>query len=129
MTPEAHQDDPAEIRWYAVVLLAGHVGLLLLGLASLWRISGGWGLGVMGGLLFAAAYVALWRFLLAPGSRQHLPFRKRLGCTLAMGVVVLVLGVFSSLWLPALIAISVVLLGDTLNECTSIEDSSRVTKR
>lgn len=128
MTPETHKDGPAEIRWYGVVLLAGHVGLLLLGVASLWRIFGGGGLGITGGLLFAAAYAALWRFLLAPGSRQRLAFKKRLGYTLAVGVAVLVLGAFASLWLPALIAISVVLLGDTLNERT-IEDSSRVTKR
>ncbi len=125
MTSEEHKGGPAEIRWYGVVLLTGHVALLILGVTSLWRVSNGGGLGVVGSLLFAAAYAALWRFLLAPGSRQRLPFRQRLGYTLAAGGVVLILGAFASLWLPTLIAISVVLLGDTLNERTHAENSPR----
>ncbi len=109
--------EPAgDIRWYGVVLLVGHVALLVLGAASLWRIAGGWWIGAAAAAVFVLAYAASWRFWLAPGTRGRLGYKERLTVTMVVGPAVVVLGSLAGLWLPALIATSVVLLGDALNE-------------
>jgi hypothetical protein len=98
------------------VALVGHVALLGLGAWALWRISGGWWLGAATGGLFAISYAAMWRFLLAPGSRRRLGQRERFTVTLVVVPLVVVLAALGDIWLPALIAGSFVLLGDSLNE-------------
>lgn len=109
--------EPAgDIRWFGIVLLVGHVALLALGAVSLWRISGGWWIGAVAAAVFVIAYAAGWRFWLAPGARSRLGYRERLTVTMVAGPAVVVLGSLAGLWLPALIATSVVLLGDALNE-------------
>jgi len=105
-----------EVRWFGVVLLVGHLALTAIGAVALWRIGGGWWVGAAVAALFVLAYAALWRFLLAPGSRQRLGYRERLTIALVVGPAVLVLGALAALWLPALVAMSVVVLGDALNE-------------
>ena len=88
----------------------------MLGAVSLWRIAGGWWLGAVVAGVFALVYAVLWRFLLAPGSRSRLGHRERLALSLTLGPAVVVLGSLASLWLPALVAMSIVILGDALNE-------------
>ncbi|MHA6511116.1 hypothetical protein [Tessaracoccus sp. Z1128] len=121
---EAHPDDvaeiagpgPAEVRWFGVVLLVGHLALTVLGAAALWRIAGGWWLGAVVAALFVLGYVALWRGVLAPGAHTRLGYRERLTVALVLGPAVVVLGSLAGLWLPALMATIVVILGDALNE-------------
>ncbi|MBK7821803.1 MAG: hypothetical protein IPJ61_12195 [Tessaracoccus sp.] len=105
-----------EIRWFGLVLLVGHLALTVIGAVALWRIAGGWWLGAAAAALFALGYILLWRYLLAPGSRQRLGYRERLTIALVVGPAVLVLGGLANLWLLALIATSVLILGDALNE-------------
>lgn len=105
-----------EVRWFGVVLLLGHVALLALGAVSLWRIAGGWWVGALVAGCFALAYVALWRFWLAPGSRRRLGYKERLTVSLLLGPAVVVLGSLAGLWLPALLATSVVALCDALDQ-------------
>lgn len=109
------QTDPGAggIRWFGVVLLAGHLGLLLCGAASLWTIAGWW-LGALLTLIWVLGYIIGWRRL-APGSLVRLGYRPRLAVTVVLGAVVVTLGAFAGLWLPALIATSFVLIGDALN--------------
>lgn len=124
MTEHPRPDDVAEvqnepetqIRWFGVVLLVGHLALLIIGALSLWRIAGGWWLGAVVAAVFALAYIFIWRYLLAPGAKTRLGFRERLTTSLVLGPVVVVLGALAHLWLPALIATSIVILGDSLNE-------------
>ncbi len=109
--------EPAgDIRWYGVVLLVGHVALLVLGAVSLWRIAGGWWIGAAAAAVFVLAYAAGWRFWLAQGTRGRLGYKERLTVTMVVGRAVVLLSSLAGLWLPALIATSVVLLGDALNE-------------
>lgn len=106
----------ATVRWFAVVSLVGHLGLLGLGAWSLWVISGGWWLGAVAAPLFVLAYAAMWRFLLAPGSRRRLGYRERFTVTIVVVPLVVVLAALGEVWLPALVAGSFVLLGDALNQ-------------
>ena len=124
MTDHVHPDEVAEvvsqpeteIRWFGVLLVIGHLALLVLGAISLWNIGGGgWPGGVAAGI-FALAYLVLWRFLLAPGSRARLGLRERLTLAFVIGPAVVVLGSLANLWLPALVATAVVILGESLNE-------------
>lgn len=62
-----------EVRWYGVVLLVGHLALTVIGAVSLWRIAGGWWVGAAAAALFVLGYLALWRYLLAPGSASASP--------------------------------------------------------
>ena len=124
MTDQARPDDVSElppepetqIRWFGVVMLVGHLALLAIGALSLWRIAGGWWLGAAAAGLFVVAYFFMWRFLLAPGATTRLGFRERLTTALVLGTIVVVLGALAELWLPALVAVSIVILGDSLNE-------------
>lgn len=103
------------IRWFGLVLLIGHLGLLVIGAIALWRIAGGWWVGAAAAAVFVLAYAGLWRYLLAPGSRQRLGHRERLTVNLVAGPVVVVIASLAGLWLPALVALSIVVLCDALN--------------
>ena len=107
---------PSTIRWFGVVFLIGHVALLLLGGLALWQIAGGWWLGAVAAASLAVLYIAVWRFWLAPGSRYRLGYRERLTMHLVLGPGVVVLTALTQLWLAALVALSVILLGDALDE-------------
>ncbi|MFT3887490.1 MAG: hypothetical protein QM713_04910 [Arachnia sp.] len=109
-------ESATEVRWFGVVLLVGHLALTVIGAVALWRIAGGWWVGALAAVLFVLGYVLLWRYLLAPGSRRRLAYRERLTIALVVGPAVVVLGGLTSLWLPALVATSVLILGDALNE-------------
>lgn len=105
-----------EIRWFGVVLLVGHLALMALGAVALWRIAGGWWIGALVAVLFVLGYFAVWRYLLAPGSHTRLGYRERLTVALVMGPAVLVLASLAGLWVPALVATCVVILGDALDQ-------------
>lgn len=113
---EIDAQPPARIRWFAVVSLVGHVGLLAIGAASLWRIGDGWWIGALVALLFVLLYATMWRFWLAPGSKLRRGYRERFTITLVIVPLTVVLGALAQLWLPALVAGSFVMLGDALNE-------------
>lgn len=120
---EIHPDDVAEIsgatgeiRWFGIVLLVGHLALLTIGAVSLWRIAGGWWVGAVAAAVFGLLYIGVWRFWLAPGSGRRMGYKERLTINVILGPLVVVLGSLAGLWLPALLAVSVVLLGDALNE-------------
>lgn len=103
------------IRWFGLVLFIGHLGLLVIGAVALWQIAGGWWVGAAAAALFVLVYAGLWRYLLAPGSLQRLGHRERLTVNLVAGPVVVVIASLAGLWLPALVALSVVVLCDALN--------------
>lgn len=105
-----------EIRWFGVVLLVGHLALLVIGAVALWRIAGGWWLGALAAGLFVLVYATLWRIWLAPGSHRRLGYKERFTFTVVAGPAVIVLGGLTGLWLTALVATSVVLLGDALDK-------------
>lgn len=104
------------VRWFGIVLFVGQVALAALGAVSLWRIGGGVWVGATAAAVFVVVFAAVWRLLLAPGSPSRLRYRERLTVTLVVGPVVIVVGSLAGLWLPALMATSVALLGDALDE-------------
>lgn len=106
----------SDLRWYAIVLFLGQLALLGIGAWSLWGIAGGWWLGAVAAGLFVVAFVFSWVLLLAPGSTRRLSFRERLTINLVVGPAVVVLASLAGLWLPALVALSVVIMCDALNE-------------
>ncbi|WP_139650850.1 hypothetical protein [Tessaracoccus massiliensis] len=121
--PDVHPDEVSEVadtatevRWFGVVLLLGHLALMAIGAVALWRIAGGWWVGAAVGALFVLGYFALWRFLLAPGSTARLGYKERLTVSLVAGPIVVIIASLAGLWVPALVATCVVILGDTLNE-------------
>lgn len=105
-----------EIRWFAVVSLIGHLGLLALGAVSLWRIADGGWLGFGAAAVFVLLYASMWRFLLAPGSVRRLGIQERWTVTLVVVPLVIVIAALANIWLPAVVAGSFVLLGDALNQ-------------
>lgn len=113
---EVADGGPSEVRWFGLLLFIGHVALLVIGAVSLWRIAGGWWLGAVVAGVFAVAYALIWRFLLAPGSHARLGNRERLTLSLTLGPAVVVLGSLADLWLPALVAMSIVILADALDQ-------------
>lgn len=121
--PEVHPDEVSEvaesateIRWFGVVLLIGHLALMVLGAVSLYRIAGGWWLGAAVAAVFVLGYFALWRHLLAPGAATRLGYKERLTVSLVIGPAVVVLAALANLWVPALVATAVMILGDALDE-------------
>ncbi|MCC2593491.1 hypothetical protein LKO27_08730 [Tessaracoccus sp. OS52] len=106
----------SELRWYAVVLFIGQLALVVIGALSLWRIAGGWWLGAVVAGVFVLAYCVSWLLLLAPGSPRRLGYKERLTLNLVLGPAVVVLASLASLWLPALVALSVAIMCDALNE-------------
>ena len=119
--PQGRAAQPGQLRWFAIGLLLGQVGLLVVGVAALWRIGEGWWLGAAVGLSFALVYLGLWYFLLAPGSRRRLAFRERLLIHLLVGTFVLVVGGLSDLWVLALVALSITLICDALDENRTLD--------
>ena len=113
---EVEVQPATSVRWFGVVLLVGHIALLAVGALALWSIAGGGGVGALAAAVFVVGYAAMWRFLLAPGSRSRLGYRERLTVSLIVGPIVVLLGSLSGLWLLGLVATSIVLLGDALNE-------------
>lgn len=106
----------SELRWYAIVLFLGQLALLGLGAWSLWRIAGGWWLGAVVAGVFVVAYAACWALLLAPGSTRRLNYKERLTVHCVLGPAIVVLASLAGLWLPALVALSVTIMCDALNE-------------
>ena len=120
--PEVHPDEVSEVtetatevRWFGVVLLVGHLALMVLGAVSLWRIAGGWWVGALAAGLFVLGYAALWRFLLAPGAQSRLGYKERLTVALVVSPAVVVVASLEGLWVPALVAACVMILGDALD--------------
>ncbi len=107
---------PGGIRWFAVVLLLGHLSLLAIGTYSLWRIAGGGPASWVAAGAFVLVFVLGWRLWLAPGSHRRLAFRERVTVHLVGGPVVVVLASLAHIWLPAVIALSAVVMCDALNE-------------
>ncbi len=107
---------PAGIRWFAVVLLLAYLALLVIGSISLWRIAGGGPASGIASGVFALIFILGWRQWLAAGSQARLAFRERLTVHLVGGPIVVVLASLASVWLPAIIALSVVVMCDALNE-------------
>ena len=102
--------EPQQISWYSVVLLAGHLVMAGVATWSLWVL--GSGLGAV--LLLLIAYGFLWRFRMAPAAQNRFTYRQRLTVHLILGPAVVVLAVLTSIWLPALVGVSLALLGDAL---------------
>ncbi len=118
MTEQNPQPVARPIRWYSVTLFLGHLGLLACALWSLWHLVGGNWLAGLLCVLLLLLYALLWRLWIAPASRQRLGYRERLAVHVVLGSAIVVLASYVPLWLPALIAASVVLLSDTLAERT-----------
>lgn len=104
------------IRWFAVVMLVAHLALLAIGTISLWRIGGGGSVAWIASGVFALIFILGWWLWLAPGSHHRLSFRERLTVHLVGGPIVVVLASLANVWLPAIIALSVVVMCDALNE-------------
>lgn len=107
---------PGGIRWFAVVLLLAYLALLVIGTISLWRIAGGGLASWIAAPVFALIFILGWWLWLAPGSRRRLAFRERVTVHLVGGPIVVVLASLAHVWLPAVIALSVVIMCDALNE-------------
>lgn len=116
MTEIPETEPGGGLRWFGIVLLIAQLGLLALGIVALWQIGGGWWLGALAGGIFTLIFLVVWILFLAPGSRQRLGYRERLLINLLVGPAVVVMGGLTSLWLPALVALSVTILCDALDE-------------
>lgn len=121
--PEVHPDEVSEVartatevRWFGVVLLVGHLALMAIGAVSLYRIAGGWWLGAAIAAALVLGYFALWRYLLAPGLTARLGYKERLTVSLVTGPAVVVVAALAGLWVPALVATCLMILGDALDE-------------
>lgn len=104
------------IRWFAVVVLVTYLALLAIGAWSLWVIAGGGLTSWIAASVFSALYVLGWRVWLAPGSRMRLAFRERTTLHMVAGPIVVVLGSLAQVWLPAVLALSALVMCDALNE-------------
>ncbi len=105
-----------EIRWFGVVLLVAYLALLILGARSVWILVGA---GTVAGIItgvFVVAYILGWRMWLVRGSQRRLPFKGRLLLHLVVGPVMVVLSALAGVWLPALVALSAVVMCDALDE-------------
>lgn len=104
------------IRWFALVLLVGHLALLGVGAWSLWDIAGGWWAGAVAAAVLVLLQGGLWVVWLAPGSSHRLGYKERLTVNLLLGTTLVVLAGLAGLWLPALMAASIVILCDALDQ-------------
>ncbi len=116
ITDNESSPPPVGIRWFAVVLLLAYLALLVIGATSLWRIAGGGLPSWTATAVFVLLFVAGWRVWLAPGSGRRLAFRERAIVHLVGGPIVVVLASLAHVWLPAIVALSVVVMCDALNE-------------
>ncbi len=105
-----------DIRWFAVVLLLAYLALLVIGAVSLWRVAGGGLASWVAVAVFVVIFVLGWRQWLAPGSRRRLAFRERVTVHLVGGPIIVVLASLAQIWLPAVVAVSVAIMCDALNE-------------
>ena len=106
--------DSQSVSWYSVVLLAGHMVMAAVAAWSLWVLGSGLWIGAGAALLLLIAHGILWRLRLAPAARNRFTYRQRLTVHLILGPAVVALTVLKSIWLPALVGASMVLLGDAL---------------
>ena len=106
--------EPQQISWYSVVLLAGHLVMVGVATWSLWVLGSGLWAGAGAALLLLVAYGFLWRLRMAPAAQNRFTYRQRLTVHLILGPAVVVLAVLTSIWLPALVGVSLALLGDAL---------------
>ena len=106
--------DSGSISWYSVVLLAGHMVMAAVATLSLWVLGSGLWVGAAAAILLLVAYGFLWRLRLAPAAQKRLTYRQRLTVHLILGPAVVALTVLTSIWLPALVGVSMILLGDAL---------------
>ena len=113
---------PQSISWYSVVLLAGHLVMAGVATWSLWVLGSGLWVGAGAVLLLLIAYGFLWRLRMAPAAQNRFTYRQRLTVHLILGPTIVVLAVLTSIWLPALAGISMVLLGDALDSRTEKEE-------
>ncbi|MGO1383506.1 MAG: hypothetical protein ACTHWA_09125 [Arachnia sp.] len=107
---------PGGIRWFAVVLVLAYLALLIICTVSLSRIAGD---GITSWIaigVFSVVFILGWRWWLAAGSHLRLAFRERLTVHLVGGPILVVLGSLAGLWMPAIIALSVAVMCDALNE-------------
>ena len=103
------------IRWFAVVLLVGYLALLAIGAGSIWTIADQGAVGWIAAIVFAVLYATAWRIWLAAGAHRRLAFKERVTVHLLAGPVVVVLGSLAHVWLPALLALSMVVMCDALD--------------
>ncbi len=115
ITDNGRSAGPGGIRWFAVVLLLAYLALLFIGTVSLWRIAGGGLPSWVAAGVFGLVFILGWRLWLASGSDRRLAFRERLTVHLVGGPMVVVLASLASVWLPGVIALSVVVMCDALN--------------
>lgn len=104
------------IRWYALVLSVAQIALLLLGSWSMWIIAGGWWLGIVAAALFAGVWLGIWAILLVPGSSRRLTHKDRFTVQLVGGTIIVVIASLAGPWIPALVATSMAIMCDALNE-------------
>lgn len=104
------------VQWYAVVQFLAHLGVLAIGCYSLWQMGGGWWLGALAGAVFAVVYGSIWATWLVAGSARRQSYRGRLLTVLLSGTMIVVLAGFADVWLPAVVAVSVIVLCDALGE-------------
>lgn len=116
ITSSEEEQPPGGIRWFAVVLLIAYVAMLAIGTGSLWFIAGGGPASWIAASAFALLYLTGWRIWLAPGSHRRLAFRERVTVHLVAGPLVVVLGSLAQVWLPAVVALSALVMCDALNE-------------
>lgn len=107
---------PAGIRWFAVVLLLAYIALLAIGAISLWRMGGGGLASWIAASVFALLFILGWRLWLKPGSNRRLAFRERTTVHLVGGPIVIILASLAQVWLPAIVALSIIVMCDALNE-------------
>ena len=116
ITSDEGPSRPGGIRWFAVVLLLGYLALVGIGMVSISRIAGDGLAAPIAMGVFVVIFLLGWRWWLAAGSARRLAFRERVTVNLVGGSIVVVLASPAHLWLPALIALSVVVMCDSLNE-------------
>lgn len=107
---------PGAIRWFAVVLLIAYLALLAIGTGSVWVIAGGGTASWIAAPIFALVYLLGWRIWLAAGSTRRLTFKERATVHVVSGTIVVVLGSLAHLLLPAIVALSIVVMCDALDE-------------
>lgn len=105
-----------QIRWYALVQFIAQLAVLAIGCYSSWQLGGGLWAGALATAAFAVLYATMWVRWLAAGSRRRLSFRGRLVVVLASGALVVVLAGLAGVLLTAVVAVSIIILCDALDQ-------------
>ena len=116
VTDEGARPRPGGIRWFGLVLFLAHVSLLALGAWSLWVLAGRQLVAATAAAVFALLYMGARRLWMAPGSRRRLAFKERVTVHLVAGPVIVILGSLAQLVLPAVVALSIAVMCDALDE-------------